>query len=153
MHANLHTEFIHSVSFLISEDLNAHLLSGPTRHHLWHSHVNGKLNRAQIERLKCLTAAGLNCNFKSWLNQFWDGIGENNEYNLWAIGKNDMSSEVDSSCYETSDTTYDRYVTSHSKTSFFVSNTCSVNKFVVDTCDNVFLCLHTGSDSSCLTFR
>ena len=67
MHANLHTEFIHSVSFLISEDLNAHILSGATRNQLWHARIRTKVNKAQIARLKLFTAAGFDCNFKSWL--------------------------------------------------------------------------------------
>ena len=142
MHANLHTEFIHSVSFLISEDLNAHLLSGPTRHHLWHSFVDGKIDKAQIERLKHLTSAGVNCNFKPWCDQFLNSNGENNETNVWDTGNDGVSSKVDSLCYEMSIATYSRYVTSHSKTSFFVSNTCSVNKYVVDTCDTLLVLQH-----------
>ena len=129
MHANLHTEFIHSVSFLISEDLNAHLLSGLTRNHLWHSHIDGKLNIAQIERLNFLTAAGLNCNFKSWLSQVLDVAEDNNAHYIRSINENDMSSKMDGSCDEMFDSKPGRYVTSHSNTSLFVSNMCFVNIF------------------------
>ena len=122
MHANLHTEFLHSVSFLLSEDLNAHLLSSQTRDLFWYSHIKGKLNSAQIERLKFLTAAGLNCNFKSWMRQKFDGTDENDLHRIQSKRENCSSSEMDIPSSETYSCVAASHIAAHSDTNFFVSN-------------------------------
>jgi len=149
MHANLHTEFIHSVSFLISEDLNAHLFCGVTRNKLWQSHIEGKLNRAQVEKLRFLIASGLNCNYKSWLRKILAGTEESSDLFNWSIDKNDILSKMDSACDEMSESTTGQYVTSHSKTSLFVSNMCSVYNFSL-TLVTIPFCLITGVTHRCL---
>jgi hypothetical protein len=121
MHANLHTEFIHSVSFLMSEDLNAHLFCGVTRNQLWHSRIAGKLDRAEIEKLKCLIGSGLNCNYKSWVGKLHAGAEESN-YSF----KNNLPGQH----LDMFETISGHNVTSHSKPCLFVSNVCCVNSFL-----------------------
>ena len=115
MHANLHTEFIHSVSFLMSEDLNAHLFCGVTRNQHWHSQIQEKLDRAQIVQLKCLIGSGLACSYKSWLEKSLDGTDEFD--NIFNPNKTPCCS--DNVCENMCDA---GRVASHSKPCLFVSN-------------------------------
>ena len=143
MHANLHTEFIHSVSFLMSEDLNAHLFCGVTRNQHWHEHIEGKLDASQIAQLKCLIGSGLFCNYESWLEK---SMNEEiaNIFNPNNTRENTLccSDNVNESMRDAT------YVSSHSKPCLFVSNAMFVvlTIFLIHTCDNIF-CQITGADS------